>query len=38
LQLHGAALKAANEAGVKNVSVSITYTKNQAVAIATAHL
>lgn len=38
LQLHGAAQKAAEEAGVKHVNVTITYTESQAVAVATAQL
>ncbi|KAG7287129.1 hypothetical protein NEMBOFW57_006634 [Staphylotrichum longicolle] len=36
--LHGAAQLAAKQAGVKKVTVSISYTENQAVAIATAQL
>ncbi|KAM7198165.1 fatty acid synthase subunit alpha [Rhypophila sp. PSN 637] len=36
--LHGNALAAANKAGVKEVNVSISYTENQAAAIATAHI
>ena len=38
MQLHGAALEAAKKAGVKNVSVSISYADSHAVAIATAQL
>lgn len=38
IQLHGAALVAAKKAGVKNVSVSISYTDKHAAAIATAQL
>ncbi|KAM7198597.1 fatty acid synthase subunit alpha [Naviculisporaceae sp. PSN 640] len=38
VKLHGNALEAANKAGVKEVNVSITYTENQAAAIATAHV
>jgi len=34
--LHGAALKAANEAGVKNVNVSISHSDSQAIAVAVA--
>ena len=37
-QLHGAAQVAAKQAGVKKVTVSISYTESQAVAIATAQL
>ncbi|KAL2021112.1 hypothetical protein VTK56DRAFT_7531 [Thermocarpiscus australiensis] len=36
--LHGAALEAAKKAGVKNVSVSISYTDSHAAAIATAQV
>ncbi|KAK4236034.1 fatty acid synthase subunit alpha [Achaetomium macrosporum] len=36
--LHGAALEAAQKAGVKNVAVSISYTESHAAAIATAQL
>lgn len=38
VKLHGAALQAATKAGVKNVSVSISYTDTQAAAIAAAQL
>ncbi|KAH6634613.1 hypothetical protein B0J18DRAFT_376636 [Chaetomium sp. MPI-SDFR-AT-0129] len=38
VKLHGAAQQAAEKAGVKNVSVSISYTENHAAAIATARL
>jgi len=37
-QLHGAAAEAAKKAGIKSVSVSISYTDSQAAAIATAQL
>jgi len=37
-QLHGGALEAAKNAGIKHVSVSISYTDSQAAAIATAQL
>jgi fatty acid synthase subunit alpha len=38
LQLHGAALQAAEKAGIKKVNVSISYTDSHAAAIATALL
>ncbi|KAL2165066.1 hypothetical protein VTH06DRAFT_362 [Thermothelomyces fergusii] len=38
VKLHGAAQEAAEQAGVKNVSVSISYTESHAAAIATAQL
>jgi fatty acid synthase subunit alpha len=38
MQLHGAALEAAEKAGIKKVNVSISYTENHAAAIATAQV
>jgi len=38
VKLHGVALEAANKVGIKQISVSISYTDSQAAAIATAQL
>ena len=38
LQLHGAAAAAAKQAGVKQISVSISHSDSQAVAVAVSHI